>query len=68
MYINAGYGRIYPKTVWGKMACIAYALVGIPLMLTCLAVVGEVMAKIFRYIYATVCCCGCCFKKANKVR
>lgn len=53
-----GYGNIAPKTFWGRLVCIAYAVLGIPLMLLCLANLGEVMANIFRFVYARICCCG----------
>src|SRR6218665_1719883 len=55
-----GYGNIAPKTFWGRLVCIAYAVLGIPLMLLCLANLGEVMANIFRFVYARICCCGFC--------
>jgi len=58
-----GYGHIAPRTYWGRMVCIAYATLGIPLMLLCLANIGDVMADIFKYIYAKLCCCGCCHRK-----
>ncbi|XP_013380998.1 uncharacterized protein LOC106152065 [Lingula anatina] len=61
-----GYGHISPNTMWGQLATIAYALLGIPLMLICLANIGDVMADIFRWIYSNVCCCGCCKKKQEK--
>uniref|UniRef100_A0A2C9JJU5 Potassium channel domain-containing protein n=1 Tax=Biomphalaria glabrata TaxID=6526 RepID=A0A2C9JJU5_BIOGL len=63
-----GYGHIAPKTVWGRLVCIAYAILGVPLMLLCLAVLGDALANIFRYIYSQICCCGTCKKKKeNKV-
>jgi potassium channel subfamily K protein len=61
-----GYGNIAPKTFWGRLVCIAYAVLGIPLMLLCLANIGDVMADIFRYVYSKICCCGCCRKKRKK--
>ncbi|XP_013420597.1 uncharacterized protein LOC106180958 [Lingula anatina] len=60
-----GYGHIAPRTMWGKLVCIAYAVLGIPLTLLFLTNIGDVMADIFRYIYAKVCCCGC-IRKKNK--
>ena len=58
-----GYGHIAPKTFWGRLVCIAYSVLGIPLMLLWLANIGDVLADIFRFIYAKICCCGCCRRK-----
>ena len=48
------------------MVCIVYALIGIPLTLMFLANIGEVMADIFRFVYAKVFCCGCLRGRRNK--
>ena len=61
----SGYGNIAPKTFWGRLVCMAYAVLGIPLMLLCLANIGDVMADIFRFVYSKVCCCGCCRRKES---
>lgn len=60
-----GYGNIAPETQWGRIMVIAYALLGIPIMLLCLANIGDVMADMFKYIYVKICCCGC-FRKKRK--
>ncbi len=45
-----GYGNQTPKTPAGKLLTIAYAIVGMPLMLICLTNTGHAMAQSFRYI------------------
>ncbi|XP_052749989.1 uncharacterized protein LOC113510470 isoform X1 [Galleria mellonella] len=54
-----GYGHIAPKTQTGKVVTIFYAILGIPLMLLCLANIGDVMASSFRFLYWRVCCYVC---------
>ncbi|XP_050705296.1 potassium channel subfamily K member 18-like [Eriocheir sinensis] len=52
-----GYGNLTPRTEWGKVATILYAIVGMPLMLLYMSNVGEILAHIFKFIYFRVCSC-----------
>ncbi|KAH7957561.1 hypothetical protein HPB52_020141 [Rhipicephalus sanguineus] len=52
-----GYGNIAPRTNWGKIVTILYAIVGIPLMLLYLTNIGDILAKAFRYVYGKLCTC-----------
>lgn len=54
----AGYGNIAPRTNWGKIATIIYAIIGIPLMLLYLTNIGDILAKSFRYVYGRICSCS----------
>ncbi|PAV61257.1 hypothetical protein WR25_15537 [Diploscapter pachys] len=47
-----GYGNTSAKTNIGKVITMLYAVIGIPLMLLFLTNIGDVMAKIFRFLYA----------------
>ena len=40
-------------------------MIGIPIMLVCVAIIGEVMANVFRFVYAQLCCCGICARRAR---
>ncbi|CAK9800982.1 Potassium channel subfamily K member 18 [Anthophora quadrimaculata] len=54
-----GYGNICPKTKWGKMVTIVYAIIGLPLFLLYLSNIGDILAKSFKWIYARCCLCKC---------
>ncbi|GFO13256.1 potassium channel subfamily k member 16 [Plakobranchus ocellatus] len=40
-----GYGHVVPRTVTGRLTCVAYGIVGIPLMLLFLGGIGEKMRR-----------------------
>jgi len=58
--LHAGYGHIAPKTSWGQVVTIIYAIFGIPLTLLTITNLGGFMATAFRFIYRNVCCTLCC--------
>lgn len=55
-----GYGNLAPRTQWGKVATILYAIIGMPLFLLYLSNIGDILAKSFKWIYAKVCLCRIC--------
>ncbi|EDW85586.1 uncharacterized protein Dwil_GK23078 [Drosophila willistoni] len=55
-----GYGNITPRSEWGKLVTILYAIIGMPLFLLYLSNIGDVLAKSFKWIYSKVCLCRIC--------
>ena len=71
MSIFSGFGHITPKTVWGRVVTILYAIIGIPLTLLTITNLGGFMASAFRFIYRDICCglfCRCCESPNSKKR
>ncbi|XP_026825629.1 potassium channel subfamily K member 18-like [Ooceraea biroi] len=54
-----GYGNIYPRTKWGKVVTIVYAIIGMPLFLLYLSNIGDILARSFKWTYARCCLCKC---------
>ncbi|XP_041971872.1 potassium channel subfamily K member 18-like [Aricia agestis] len=55
-----GYGSVAPKTALGKAVTIGYAVIGIPLTLLYLSVVGALLSRLARGAFSrAVCCCLC---------
>ncbi|KAK3927100.1 Potassium channel subfamily K member 10 [Frankliniella fusca] len=50
-----GYGSVSPRTTWGRLVSISYAIIGIPLMLLYLSTTGESLARSFRRAYSRMC-------------
>ncbi|KAG7310157.1 hypothetical protein JYU34_004710 [Plutella xylostella] len=53
VFTMIGYGNIVPKTVWGKIATIAYAFFGIPVYILYFCNMGKVLAQSFKWLYIT---------------
>lgn len=45
-----GYGNLVPKTNYGKLVAVIYALFGIPLYILFFLNVGDALAGVFRYV------------------
>lgn len=54
LYI-AGFGGRTPKSTWGKLGTIIYAILGIPLMLLYLTNLGDIFARGFTACYIKIC-------------
>ncbi|CAH8858590.1 unnamed protein product [Trichobilharzia szidati] len=63
-----GYGHIAPATFWGRITCIIYAIVGIPLMLIYLAIIGNLFARMFRVVFLNLVCCRCFYDTIKRKR
>ncbi|XP_061914980.1 potassium channel subfamily K member 18 [Entelurus aequoreus] len=59
VFTTVGYGHIYPVTLLGKVACMLYAMVGIPLMLLVILDVGDFLAALTYQAYVRF---HACFK------
>ncbi|XP_037799785.1 potassium channel subfamily K member 18-like [Penaeus monodon] len=57
VYTTIGYGNMTPRTEWGKITTILYAIIGMPLMLLYMSNVGEILAKAFKFLYFRACRC-----------
>lgn len=56
LHFFAGYGKLTPKTVLGKIVTILYAVIGVPLMLILLSAFGNLLASGARKTYSILSC------------
>ncbi|XP_061141189.1 potassium channel subfamily K member 18 [Syngnathus typhle] len=51
VFTTVGYGAMYPVTLPGKVLCVLYAMVGIPLMLLVMLDIGDFLATLLTRAY-----------------
>ncbi|XP_022186142.2 potassium channel subfamily K member 15 [Nilaparvata lugens] len=51
VFTMIGYGNMVPRTTWGKIATVVYAVFGIPLYVLYFMNMGKVLAQTFRWLY-----------------
>ncbi|KAE8280214.1 Potassium channel subfamily K member 18 Tresk-2 Two-pore-domain potassium channel TRESK [Larimichthys crocea] len=54
VFTTVGYGEMYPVTLPGKVVCVLYAMVGIPLMLLVILDVGDFLAMLMTRAYVHI--------------
>ncbi|XP_034236079.1 TWiK family of potassium channels protein 18 [Thrips palmi] len=55
-----GYGNVTPRSEWGKITTVVYAIIGMPLFLLYLSNIGDILAKSFKWTYAKLWLCKGC--------
>ncbi|KAK3927096.1 TWiK family of potassium channels protein 7, partial [Frankliniella fusca] len=55
-----GYGNVTPRSEWGKITTVLYAIIGMPLFLLYLSNIGDILAKSFKWTYAKLWLCKGC--------
>lgn len=62
IFFFTGYGSVAPRTSLGKAVTIGYAVIGIPLTLLYLSVVGALLSRLARSVFSRALCCCICIK------
>lgn len=53
-FVVSGYGGVAPRTQWGRIAALVYALFGIPIVLLYLSAMGEGLSSVMRCMFRRV--------------
>ena len=51
IFTMIGFGNLVPRTTWGKVATVLYAVFGVPLYVLYFMNMGKVLAQTFRWLY-----------------
>lgn len=54
IFTMLGYGNMVPRTSWGKLTTVIYAVFGIPLYALYFMNMGKVLAQVFRWVYTKI--------------
>ena len=61
-----GFGHLVPRTQWGKIATMLYAVVGIPVYVLYFMNMGQVLASTFKWLYCKLITCAAESKNKDK--
>lgn len=57
VFTMIGYGNMVPRTSWGRLVTVIYAVFGIPLYALYFMNMGKALAQVFRWVYTRVYTC-----------
>ncbi|CAF3165015.1 unnamed protein product [Rotaria socialis] len=63
-----GFGQVTPVSWEGRITCICYAVIGIPIFLICLTRISAAMCTIFHFMYSGLLRCVCCYCRIRSRR
>lgn len=58
VFTMIGFGHLVPRTQWGKIATMLYAVVGIPVYVLYFMNMGQVLASCFKWFYCKIVTCA----------
>lgn len=59
VFTMIGFGHLVPRTQWGKIATMLYAVFGIPVYVLYFMNMGQVLASCFKWFYCKMAKCSC---------
>ena len=59
VFTMIGFGHLVPRTEWGKISTMLYAVFGIPVYVLYFMNMGQVLASCFKWLYCKMAKCSC---------